>query len=153
MRWATLALVIVGGLLFAAFLYADTVSFYATGMAPASGATSVSGTENSAVVVITPASKRNTLLLAAVQNYDAANPKVAMVFDAAALPANGAIPRAACALAAAPGAANPSQCSLSLPGDGTGVGNGIVIACSTTGKTLTVDVTSGGNCYFQVAYR
>jgi hypothetical protein len=142
---------LVLGLAGAAF--ADRISYYATGQPPASGATSVSGTENSAVVAVNSPTKQYTVLMVAVQNYDAANAKVAMLFDAGALPATGAIPLAACAAPAATGVVAPGQCSFALPGDGRGLVNGLVVACSTSGKTLTVDGTAGGNCYFQVAFR
>ena len=148
-----ITLLIVLAAVAAAPARADKISFYATGMPPASGATSVSGTENSAVVAINSPTKLYTVLMVAVQNYDAANAKIAMLFDAAALPANGTIPLASCALPAATGTVAPGQCSFALPGDGRGVSAGIVAACSTTGKTLTVDGTAGGNCYFQVAFR
>ena len=131
--------------------HAATVNTYSTGQPPASGATSVTGTENSAVVFVAANGSVQKMLLIAVQNYGAAA-EVAMLFDAAALPANGAIPIAACALAA--GAANaPSQCSFALPADGRVMKLGTVVACSTTGKTLTVDATAGGVCYFQVQYQ
>jgi hypothetical protein len=121
---------------------------YSTGQAPASGATSVTGTENSAITYVAANGSVQKLLLVAVQNYGA-SAEVAMLFDSATLPANGAIPLASCALAA--GTANaPAQCSLSLPADGRVMKLGTVVACSTTGKTLTVDATAGGVCYFQV---
>lgn len=135
----------------AGYASADVVSTYSTGQAPASGATSVTGTENSAIVLIGNGTSQRTVQLVAVQNYGAAA-VVAMLFDANALPATGAIPVASCALAAGAAAA-PSQCSISFPGDGRVNFKGIVVACSTTGKTLTTDTTVGGNCYFQVAYR
>jgi len=131
--------------------HAAVMSAYSTGQPPASGAASLTGTENSAVVFIAAPGTSQNVLLVAVQNYGA-SAEVAMLFDAAALPANGAIPAASCAVAA--GAANaPGQCSFSWPGSGRPNRNGIVVACSTTGKTLTVDATAGGNCYFQVLYQ
>jgi hypothetical protein len=153
--WWIVALVVVAAL--AAILWAtrsahaDVVKTYTTGQAPASGATSVTGTENSAIVAIGNGTTQRTVLLVAVQNYGAAA-EVAMLFDAAALPGTGAIPLASCALPAGAAAA-PSQCSISFPGDGRVNVQGIVVACSTTGKTLTTDTTIGGNCYFQVGYR
>jgi hypothetical protein len=132
---------------------ADRISYYATGQPPASGSTSVSGTENSAVVAVNSPTKQYAVLMIAVQNYDAANPKMAMLFDAGGLPATGAIPLAACAAPAATGVAAPGQCSFALPSDGRGMAAGIVVACSTSGKTLTLDGTAGGNCYFQVGFR
>jgi len=130
---------------------AALMSAYNTGKAPASGPTSVTGTENSAVVFIAAPGTSQNVLLVAVQNYGA-SAEVAMLFDASALPANGAIPVASCAVPA--GSANaPGQCSFSWPGTGRPNSQGIVVACSTTGKTLTVDATAGGNCYFQVLYQ
>lgn len=152
--WAALVAVIVAGV--AVFLWdqeahAATVNTYSTGQPPASGATSVTGTENSAVVFVAANGSVQKMLLIAVQNYGAAA-EVAMLFDAAALPANGAIPIASCAVPA--GTANaPGQCSFALPADGRVMKLGTVIACSTTGKTLTVDATAGGVCYFQVQYQ
>ena len=132
-------------------LYAYTITSYSTGQPPASGSTSVSGTENSAVIYISPTGTSQKVLLVAVQNYGA-TAEVAMLFDNPTLPANGAIPLASCALPV--GTANaPSQCSFAFPPDGHVNTKGIVVACSTTGKTLTVDATAGGVCYFEVNYQ
>lgn len=139
------------GIFWATRSHADVVKTYTTGQAPASGPTSVTGTENSAVVLIGNGGTQHTVLLVAVQNYGA-SAEIAMLFDAAAVPATGAIPLASCALPAGAAAA-PAQCSLSFPADGRTNYQGIVVACSTTGKTLTTDTTVGGNCYFQVGYR
>lgn len=105
------------------------------------------GTENSAVAFKATTPPTSILQLAAACNYDASNPKIAMVFDATSLPANGNVPIAIVPLAAA-GSVLPTCGSFSTP---IVFANGIVLACSTTGKTLTVDTTSGGNCYFEAS--
>lgn len=107
-----------------------------------------SGTENSAVALKAAGTGSDVVNLAGACNYDTGNPKVAMLFDSAALPSNGVVPIAIVPLAAAAAAAQPTCASFSTP---IPFRFGIVIACSTTGKTLTVDTTSGGNCYFEVS--
>jgi hypothetical protein len=74
-----------------------------------------------------------------------------MAFDAASLPANGTVPKMQLSLPAAQAAAQPSCSSFGLPAAGVTLYNGLVVAASTTGKTLTVDTTSGGNTFFEVA--
>lgn len=106
-----------------------------------------SGTENS---VVLPWPVGATMELAAVCNYDTSNAKMAMIFDASALPANGSPADYVVPLAAAASATNPTCASVGLPGGGVPVLVGIVAACSTTAKLLTVDTTSGGNCKFMV---
>jgi hypothetical protein len=112
---------------------------FTTGMVPAQ-------TQNSLIAAPTGP---HILVLAAAVNYDASNAKVAMVFDSATLPANGAIPVLVVPLAAALSATQPTPGSFSLPAAGVKFQNGIVFALSTTAKTLTVDTTSGGNGFFE----
>lgn len=106
-----------------------------------------SGKENSYVL---PWPAGATMELAAACNFDTSNAKVAMFFDATALPAAGAPPDYLVPLAAAASATNPTCASVGLPGGGVTLATGMVAACSTTAATLTVDTTSGGNCKFMV---
>ena len=117
------------------------VNFYST--------TAASGTENYAIVPnaggrLVPEPAR---LLSAC-NYNLAGPEVVMVFDASVLPANGAVPKMQLPLPAATGSNAPSCGSFSLPAGGVTFYSGLAIAASTSGKTLTVDTTSGGNTFF-----
>ena len=88
------------------------------------------GMENSAVT------RFNSLSLAAVCNYDTTNPKMAMIFDAAALPANTTAPDYFGPLAPATSANLPTCASFAIPKTGVIVANAVVIACSTTGSLL-----------------
>jgi hypothetical protein len=83
-------------------------------------------------------------------NYNSEAPEVVMVFDARALPANGAVPKMELPLPASAGNNAPSCASFSLPASGVTLYAGLVIASSTTGKTLTIDTTEGGNTFFEV---
>jgi hypothetical protein len=120
---------------------APTVNWYETSTA--------GGTENSATIHI----GRTLLYSMACFNYDTSNPKVVMLFDAASVPANstvatmGEIP-----LSAAPGSAQPSQNSITIAQGGLPFWTGLTFAVSTTGKTLTVDTTTGGNVHCVASY-
>ena len=130
----------------------ESVQLYTTGISssnPATGAISASGTENSGIVKASQA----VVLMAAFQNYDGSSAKIAMLFDATTLPSNGAIPRLAVSVPAHTATGAPGQASLALPMGGVSFVNGVVWACSTTDKTLTVDTTSGGNCYAQITFQ
>lgn len=122
---------------------AGTANFYSTATA--------TGTENYAVIsnaggVAIPEPVR----LISACSYNSSAPEVVMVFDAKALPANGAIPKMQLPLPASGGNNAPSCASFSLPAGGVTLYAGLVIADSTTGKTLTVDTTPGGNTFFEV---
>jgi hypothetical protein len=101
--------------------------------------------ENSDQVII---GGPRTLTLAAGQNFDTANAKTAMLFDATSLPTNGAIPVLSIPLGVAPSATQAYPGSFSLPPQGLQFQTGIVFAISSTAKTLTVDTQSGGNAFF-----
>jgi len=107
------------------------------------------GSENFAVV--TNAAGKTITLVGAL-NFDTSNAKVVMMFDATALPSSGAVPLVSVPIAAAISATQPSPSSFSFP-TGLTVQNGIVVACSTTAKTRTVDTTAGGNCKFLVVWK
>src|SRR5438445_8079739 len=126
--------------------------YYATGMTPATGLASTSGKENSAVIKTSSGSGSLRASMIAALSYNTGASEVAMLFDAAALPSNGALPIAECPLATAASAVAPAPCSFSIPAGGMPLTSGLVVACSTTGSTLTVDTHSGGYCYFSVAY-
>lgn len=151
------ALAIVAWLAFPLLCHAQAGGSYATGDKDANGANaSVSGLENSAIIMTAtshgPISSHRVLMVGALSaNTSAA--ETAMVFDSATLPANNAIPIMSCPLSKA--AANaPTSCSFSLPAEGLrGLTKGLTVACSTTWPLLTVDTTSGGNCFFNVSYK
>jgi hypothetical protein len=123
----------------------STANFYSTAAA--------SGTENYAAI-------RNAggtgvpepVRLISACNYNSGAPEVVMVFDAGALPANGSLPKMMLPLPASSGSNAPSCASFSMPAGGVTFYAGVVVAASTTGRTLTVDTTSGGNSYFEVAH-
>jgi len=122
---------------------AGTANFYSTAAA--------SGTENYALIsnaggVAVPEPVR----LISACNYNSGAPEVVMVFDASALPANGAVPKMELPLPASAGTNSPSCASFSLPESGVTLYKGLVIAASTTGRTLTVDTTASGNTFFEV---
>jgi len=122
---------------------AGTANFYST--------TAASGTENYAVIsnaggVAIPEPVR----LISACSYNSSAPEVVMVFDAKALPANGAVPKMELPLPASGGNNAPSCASFSLPANGVALYKGLVVAASTTGKTLTVDTAAGGNTFFEV---
>jgi len=117
------------------------VNFYAT--------TAASGTENYAIVLNAGLDPEPTRLLSAC-NYNLAAAEVVMVFDAVVLPANGAVPKMQLPLPAATAANAPSCGSFSLPAGGVTFYSGLLIASSTTGKTLTADTRPGGNTFFEV---
>lgn len=123
----------------------QSVGFYHT--------TASGGMENSAVVLSSAGSGSRRVLMIGAASYNTSAAEVAMIFDAASLPANATIPLAICSLPAAASAAAPATCSFSLPMGGMSLVSGLVVACSTTGKVLTVDTTSGGNCSFYVAWQ
>lgn len=107
------------------------------------------GTENSAVTPVEPGQVVN---LITVVNDSTSAALTAMCFDAASLPTNGAVPRLPPVPMVAGTAAAGTPGSFALPRDGFQVVNGLVCACSTTAKTLTVDTTSGGDCFFGVGW-
>jgi hypothetical protein len=124
---------------------AGTMNFYSTSAA--------SGTENFAVISnagTVPIPQPVRLIAACSYNFAAA--EVVMVFDANALPANGTAPKMEFSLPTAGGANAPSCGSLALPAGGVSFDKGVVIAASTSGKTLTVDTASAGNTFFEVGY-
>ena len=102
----------------------ESVQLYTTGIPPLSMTTG--GTENSGVVKTVP----SVMVSAWFMNYDAANAKIAMAFDSATLPANGAIPRLAVSIPAHNATGQPGQASFTLPLGGVSFVNGIVWACS-----------------------
>jgi hypothetical protein len=110
------------------------------------------GMENSAVVLSAAGSGSARFLLGAAVSYNTSAAEVAMCFDASSLPANATIPMAVCPLGTASSTAAPATCSFSLPMGGAILQNGLVCGCSTTGKTLTIDTTSGGNCAFYIGF-
>ncbi|MBV8452098.1 MAG: hypothetical protein JOZ29_07460 [Deltaproteobacteria bacterium] len=119
-----------------------TVSWYETPTA--------SGTENGNTFGGGPA----VLFSMGCYNYDTANPKVVMIFDAAALPANGTVPtRGMISLPPATSANQPSFNSLGIAQGGVGFTHGITFVASTSGKTLMADTTSGGNIHCAASYR
>jgi hypothetical protein len=103
-----------------------------------------SGTENSNSLGGGP----TTLFALGCCNYDVVNPKVVMLFDAAAVPSNGAIPTRGLLPLGVAVSANQPQCnSLVIAQGGEIFRTGITFAVSTTGRVLTVDTTSGGNVH------
>ena len=125
------------------YVLAGTANFYST--------TASSGSENYAIIsnaggVAVPEPVR----LISACNYNSAEPEVVMVFDATALPANGAVPKMELPISVSSGSNAPSCASFSLPAGGVILYKGLVIAASTSGKTLTVDTTVGGNTFFEV---
>jgi hypothetical protein len=120
----------------------EGVNFYSTAAA--------SGTENYAIVDNSGGFAPEPARLISACNYNVAAPEVVMVFDASALPANGSVPKMQLPLPAANGASAPSCGSFSLPAGGVTFYTGLLIAASTSGKTLTIDTTSGGNTFFEV---
>lgn len=153
-RFIAFALFLALAVTFSTALHADSISYYATGVyTPVGGSISVTGTENSAIVATIPKGATRSILMIAALNHDTSNAKLVMLFDSATLPANGTIPLATCPVGPALAATKPAGCSFNIPADGLYIKSGIVVACSTTAKTLTVDTTSGGNCYFEVGYR
>jgi hypothetical protein len=122
---------------------AGTANFYSTNAA--------TGTENYALItnaggVAVP----EPIRLISACNYNSGAAEVVMVFDASALPVNGAVPKMELPLPASGGTNAPSCASFSLPASGVTLYKGLVIAASTSGKTLTVDTTAGGNTFFEV---
>lgn len=131
-------------LLLSAFIgtgWALPTNWYSTGAS--------SGTENSAVIPVQPTQVVN---LIAIVNDSTSAALTGMCFDATSLPTNGAVPRLPPVPLAAGTAAAGTAGSLALPRDGFQVVNGLVCACSMTAKTLTVDTTSGGDCFFGVGW-
>jgi hypothetical protein len=120
---------------------AGTANFYST--------TATSGTENYALISNAGGVPEPVRLISAC-NYNSGAPEVVMVFDASALPVNGAVPKMELPLPASGGTNAPSCASFSLPASGVTLYKGLIIAASTTGKTLTVDTTAGGNTFFEV---
>lgn len=151
--------VMLAALLIPSFARAQAIGYYHTGNKDANGANaSTTGMENSVIVVnSSPSSSRRFMMLSAV-SYNTSAALVAMCFDSATLPADGSAASVAallsqCSLATATAAAQPSTCSFSLPNEGVGLVSGLTCACSTTGKKLTVDTTSGGDCFFGIAWK
>jgi hypothetical protein len=107
------------------------------------------GTENSAAIPIQPGGVVN---LIAIVNDSTSLALTGMCFDATSLPGNGAVPRLPPVPLQAGSTSAGTPGSLALPRDGFQVINGLVCACSTTAKTLTVDTTSGGDCFFGVGW-
>jgi hypothetical protein len=155
---------ILSGLLVVMLLWmgqarAQAIGYYHTGNKDANGANaSTTGMENSVIVVnSSPSSSRRFMMLSAV-SYNTSAALVAMCFDSATLPADQSAASVAallsqCSLATATSATQPSTCSFSLPNEGVGLVSGLTCACSTTGKKLTVDTTSGGDCFFGIAWK
>jgi hypothetical protein len=122
-----------------------TVSWYETSTA--------GGAENSNTFGTPPNGGKTTLYAIACYNYDTSNPKVVMLFDAASVPTNGSVAtRGMIPLAAAASANQPSYNALVIAEGGLTFVNGITFAASTTGKTLTIDTTSGGNVHCDASY-
>ena len=122
-----------------------TVNYYSTKAA--------SGAENYAVI----ANAGTVPLVQPVRfiaacSYNSAAPEVVMLFDALSLPANGTAPRMEFSLPAAGGTNAPSCGSIPLPPGGVDFFKGVVVAASTSGKTLTVDTSGSGNTFFEVGY-
>lgn len=121
----------------------STANFYSTRAA--------AGSENYAVIINAGVAAPEPVRLISACNYNAAAPEVVMVFDANALPANGAVPMMELPLPESGGSNAPACGSFSMPDGGVTLYHGLVIAASTTGKTLTVDTANGGNTFFEVA--
>jgi hypothetical protein len=122
-----------------------TISWYETSTA--------GGTENSNTFATPVTGGASILYSIACYNYDTSNPKVVMLFDAASVPANGTVAtRGMIPLAAATSANQPSYNSLGIAQGGLPFRKAVTFAASTTGKTLTVDTTSGGNIHCAASY-
>lgn len=127
-------------------------SAYALGMLPTVNwyeTSTAGGTENSNTFGVA-----NTILYSmGCYNYDTTNPKVIMIFDAASVPVNGTVAtRGMIVLSAATSANQPSSNSLLIAQGGLIYRTQVTFAASTTGKTLTVDTTSGGNVHCTASY-
>jgi hypothetical protein len=123
----------------------STVNYYST--------TAASGTENYAVIPnagTVPIAQ--PVRLVAACSYNSAAGEVVMIFDATALPGNGAVPKMEFSLPAAGGVNAPSCGSIPLPPVGVSFHKGVVVAASTSGKTLTTDTAGSGNTFFEVGY-
>ena len=143
--WVGLAIAVITALLpVLAHAQTNKIGYYVTA--------STTGMENSAIILPTTGSGTASWVMGAALSYNTSAAEVAMCFDSATLPANNAIPIMACPLAVAGSAAAPAPCSFSLPFGGLTLTKGLTCACSTTGKKLTVDTTSGGNCYFEIGW-
>jgi hypothetical protein len=111
------------------------------------------GTENSNTFGIPQTGGKTTLYAMACFNYDTSNPKVVMLFDAASVPSNGAVAtRGMMPIPAATSANQPGFTSMTIAEGGMTFSSGITFAASTTGKTLTIDTTGGGNVHCAASY-
>jgi hypothetical protein len=114
-------------------------------------ATAARGTENDGVIPnagTVPQAQRRI----GARNYNTAAPKMAMLVDAVALPANGAVLRMQLPVQAAMGGSLPSCGSITLPAGVVASNKEIVIAASTTGRTWLAGTRTGGNSLAEVGY-
>ena len=75
-----------------------------------------------------------------------------MLFDGVAPLANGAVHKTQLPPQAAAGIRSPCRGSISVPSGGVTFSKGVVIAASTTGKTLSADAATSGNSFFRAGY-
>jgi hypothetical protein len=118
-----------------------TVNWYATSTA--------GGMENSNTI----RSGRSILFSIGCFNYDTSHAKIVMLYDSTSVPANGTVPTmGVIPLAQATTTSAPGMNSMTIAQGEVPFRNGITFAASTTGETLTVDTTSGGNVYCVASY-